>query len=98
MESRHSVQSTSVSYGGIGEIQKDVPNSRITQKVLDIMNRPLHDVGMMDCFAHTGARGRPYISRVRSSHIECDRYRRFRLVQVGDIIYKGSVMACVDES
>ena len=29
MESRHSVQSTSVSYGGIGEIQKDVPNSRI---------------------------------------------------------------------
>ena len=28
MESRHSVQSTSVSYGGIGEIQKDVPNSR----------------------------------------------------------------------
>lgn len=26
MESRHSVQSTSVSYGGIGEIQKDVPN------------------------------------------------------------------------
>lgn len=30
MESRHSVQSTSVSYGGIGEIQKDVPNSRFT--------------------------------------------------------------------
>ena len=29
MESRHSVQSTSVSYGGIGEIQKDVPNSRL---------------------------------------------------------------------
>ena len=29
MESRHSVQSTSVIYGGIGEIQKDVPNSRI---------------------------------------------------------------------
>ena len=28
MESRHSVQSTSVSYGGIGEIQKDMPNSR----------------------------------------------------------------------
>ena len=32
MESRHSVQSTSVSYGGIGEIQKDVPNSRINFK------------------------------------------------------------------
>lgn len=31
MESRHSVQSTSVSYGGIGEIQKDVPNSRHRQ-------------------------------------------------------------------
>lgn len=31
MESRHSVQSTSVSYGGIGEIQKDVPNSRFDQ-------------------------------------------------------------------
>ena len=32
MESRHSVQSTSVSYGGIGEIQKDVPNSRLGVK------------------------------------------------------------------
>ena len=31
MESRHSVQSTSVSYGGIGEIQKDVPNSRLNE-------------------------------------------------------------------
>ena len=34
MESRHSVQSTSVSYGGIGEIQKDVPNSRKQANVL----------------------------------------------------------------
>ena len=32
MESRHSVQSTSVSYGGIGEIQKDVPNSRFSKR------------------------------------------------------------------
>ena len=37
MESRHSVQSTSVSYGGIGEIQKDVPNSRKNEKLKDIL-------------------------------------------------------------
>ena len=44
MESRHSVQSTSVSYGGIGEIQKDVPNSRYNDVTIQIVDSSLYTV------------------------------------------------------
>ena len=48
MESRHSVQSTSVSYGGIGEIQKDVPNSRQRDTIEDFYDAGLDKATYVD--------------------------------------------------